>query len=279
MGTHQATREGGKCRGRQEVHSQKLARGFPSSTTDFADRALTGRLARAARRSSSSISTGCCWQKAAARALVPSAKHAPRGPAGTRRRGGVFRTRAASLARAASSIRARARRGAPSRRRRRRREEGPVRASRADPRRPVVTMTQSLAELERLCNVLYNSHDPNERAHARTSDAVQHERRLHPAMQGPPLETPPRARSIVPAPAPPETRFFQIGGLPLSRAPLSSASIARPPAISLPIPSLSPHASTDSPTPSSPLPFSLLPPGDPRCPRRARTRISSRRRL
>lgn len=27
-------------------------------------------------------------------------------------------------------------------------------------------MTQSLAELEQLCNVLYNSHDPNERAHA-----------------------------------------------------------------------------------------------------------------
>ena len=27
-------------------------------------------------------------------------------------------------------------------------------------------MTQSLAELEQLCNVLYNSHNPNERAHA-----------------------------------------------------------------------------------------------------------------
>tara|TARA_B110000977_G_scaffold86431_2_gene115139 strand:- start:4939 stop:5163 length:225 start_codon:yes stop_codon:yes gene_type:complete len=27
-------------------------------------------------------------------------------------------------------------------------------------------MTQSLAELEQLCNVLYNSHNPNERQHA-----------------------------------------------------------------------------------------------------------------
>jgi exportin-7 len=27
-------------------------------------------------------------------------------------------------------------------------------------------MTQSLAELEQLCNVLYNSHNQNERAHA-----------------------------------------------------------------------------------------------------------------
>ena len=27
-------------------------------------------------------------------------------------------------------------------------------------------MTQSLAELEQLCNVLYNSHNPSERQHA-----------------------------------------------------------------------------------------------------------------
>ena len=33
-------------------------------------------------------------------------------------------------------------------------------------RRDSGTMTQSLAELEQLCNVLYNSHNPNERAHA-----------------------------------------------------------------------------------------------------------------
>ena len=170
MGTHQATREGGKCRGEgQEVHSRDSRARISHNDRLRGSRADGAPRARRANIASSSISTGCCWRKscrARARAL---AQNTPRGTARDSASGRESsRTRAASLARAASSIRARARRGAPSRRRRRRREEGPVRASRArsPPRRPVVTMTQSLAELEQLCNVLYNSHDPNERAHA-----------------------------------------------------------------------------------------------------------------
>ena len=136
VGTHQATREGGKCRGRAKRSTLKrLARAdFPSSTTDFADRALTG--CPLAPRAIIVINQH--WlllaKKLPRARSCPSAKHAARDRAGLGVGAGVFtHARAASLARAASSIRARARVGAPSRRRRRRREEGPVRASRADP--------------------------------------------------------------------------------------------------------------------------------------------------
>ena len=131
-------------------------------------------------------------------------------------------------------------------------------------------MTQSLAELEQLCNVLYNSHDPNERAHAENvltpfSTNVDYipqckvrrsRRRLA------------RDRIVRPHPLRPRRDSLSIGGrasLSLARAPL--VRIDRAPAgesLSPDHPPLFPHASTDSPTPSLPLPFSLLPPGDPR---------------
>lgn len=96
-------------------------------------------------------------------------------------------------------------------------------------------MTQSLAELEQLCNVLYNSHDPNERAHAENvltpfSTNVDYipqckvrrsRRRLA------------RDRSFARTRSARDAIQQQSGGrasLSLSRAPLSSASIARPPA-------------------------------------------------
>jgi len=93
-------------------------------------------------------------------------------------------------------------------------------------------MTQSLAELEQLCNVLYNSHDPNERAHAENvltpfSTNVDYipqckvrrsRRRLA------------RDRSFARICSARDAMQQHSGGGSLSRAPLSSASIARPPA-------------------------------------------------